>query len=150
MAAYFTAIVRAPLTGIVLIVEMTSSYALSLPLLLGCFCAYGAAEATGNLPIYETLLERDLASQQGHPASRKEAIVLDLEIEPDSAFDGRKVRDLGLPAGVLLVSFREGHEEFVPDAETSLGAHMHVTAVVSPLAVDGLDALREGCSGNVV
>ena len=34
MAALFAAIVRAPLTGIVLIVEMTASYALMLPLLL--------------------------------------------------------------------------------------------------------------------
>ena len=65
MAAYFTAIVRAPLTGIVLIVEMTSSYALSLPLLAACFCAYGVAEAARNLPIYEELLQRDLASGKG-------------------------------------------------------------------------------------
>ena len=37
MAAYFTAIVRAPLTGIVLIVEMTGNYSLILPLFTACF-----------------------------------------------------------------------------------------------------------------
>lgn len=37
MAAYFTAIVRAPLTGIMLIIEMTGNYSLMLPLLVSCF-----------------------------------------------------------------------------------------------------------------
>ena len=45
MAAYFTAIVRAPLTGIMLIVEMTGNYSQMLPLLVSCFCAYIVAEA---------------------------------------------------------------------------------------------------------
>jgi len=60
MAAYFTAIVRAPLTGIVLIVEMTAGYSLMLPLLCACLAAYAVAEAMGDEPIYEALLERML------------------------------------------------------------------------------------------
>src|SRR5262249_41815193 len=40
MAVYFSAIVRAPLTAIVLILEMTANYSLMLPLLVGCFAAY--------------------------------------------------------------------------------------------------------------
>jgi len=145
MAAYFAAIVRAPLTGIVLIVEMTSSYALSLPLLLACFCAYGAAEATRNLPIYEELLERDLVSRDDSTTNGPETIVVELEVEPNSHFDGRKVRELGLPSGVLIVSCREGDNEFVPDANTLLTAYMRITAVVSRLAVSGLEVLRNGC-----
>ena len=60
MAAYFTAIVRAPLTGIVLIVEMTGNYSLILPLFTACFSAYVIAEWWPDVPIYEALLERDL------------------------------------------------------------------------------------------
>ncbi len=60
MAAYFASIVRAPLTGIVLIAEMTGDYALLLPLFVAAFAAYGVAEALRELPIYETLLERSL------------------------------------------------------------------------------------------
>ena len=55
MAAFFASVVRAPLTGIVLIVEMTGSYALMLPLLVACFCAYLVAEGVGSPPIYESL-----------------------------------------------------------------------------------------------
>ena len=55
MGAMFTAIVRAPLTGIVLMIELTGSYAFMLPLLVSCLVAYGVAEAMGNTPIYEAL-----------------------------------------------------------------------------------------------
>jgi CIC family chloride channel protein len=59
MAALFAAIVRAPLTGIVLILEMTGTYEQMLSLLVATSCAYAVAEALRSRPIYETLLERD-------------------------------------------------------------------------------------------
>lgn len=58
MGALFAAAVRAPLTGIVLMVEMTGQYNIMLPLLTACLCAYGVAEALHTPPIYEALLER--------------------------------------------------------------------------------------------
>jgi len=58
MGALLTAIVRAPLTGIVLMIELTGQYEFMLPLLVSCFAAYGIAEALGNTPIYESLRER--------------------------------------------------------------------------------------------
>ena len=58
MAAYFTAIVRAPLTGVMLITEMTGNYSQMLSLLVSCFCAYAVAEVLKELPIYETLSDR--------------------------------------------------------------------------------------------
>jgi CIC family chloride channel protein len=61
MGALFTAIVRAPLTGIVLMIELTGVYGFMLPLLVSCLAAYGVAEACGNLPIYEALRRRSAA-----------------------------------------------------------------------------------------
>jgi CIC family chloride channel protein len=63
MAAYFTAIVRAPLTGIILIAEMTAGYSLLLPLLAACFTSYAIAELCRESPIYEALLERSLGER---------------------------------------------------------------------------------------
>ncbi|ACB76306.1 H(+)/Cl(-) exchange transporter ClcA [Opitutus terrae] len=60
MGAMFTAVVRAPLTGIVLMVELTGTYGFMLPLLVSCMAAYGVAELLGNMPIYEALRERSL------------------------------------------------------------------------------------------
>lgn len=58
MGALFTATVRAPLTGIVLMIELTGEYGFMLPLLVSCLAAYGVAEALGDMPIYEALRER--------------------------------------------------------------------------------------------
>jgi CIC family chloride channel protein len=58
MGALLTSIVRAPLTGIVLMIELTGEYNYMLPLLASCFVAYGVAEALRDVPIYEALRER--------------------------------------------------------------------------------------------
>jgi len=58
MGALLTSIVRAPLTGIVLMIELTGKYDFMLPLLVSCFVAYGIAEGLRNAPIYEALRER--------------------------------------------------------------------------------------------
>jgi len=55
MAAFFTGVVRAPLTGIVLVVEMTASVNMLLPMLSACFAAMLVPTLLGNAPIYESL-----------------------------------------------------------------------------------------------
>lgn len=146
MAAYFTAIVRAPLTGIVLIVEMTGNYRQMLPLLVACFCAYAVAELLKDLPIYEALLERDLLRDGSH-IKLKEPMVMDFLIEQGALFVGREVRLLGLPPGCVLVRCAEGGRVFVPTATTILEAHMKITVVIAPEAAHGLTSLRNGCKG---
>jgi CIC family chloride channel protein len=144
MAAYFTAIVRAPLTGVVLIIEMTGNYAQMLPLLVACFCAYLVAEGLGELPIYENLLERDLGRGGALPDADG-PVVMELEVEPGSPFEGCELRELGLPPGCILVSCRTGSREWLPTAETRLEAHVHVTAIVAPEAKGAAAVLRNGC-----
>jgi CIC family chloride channel protein len=60
MAAFFTAVVRAPVTGIVLVAEMTASLTLLLPMLGACFAAMAVPTLLGNAPIYDTLRQRTL------------------------------------------------------------------------------------------
>jgi CIC family chloride channel protein len=60
MAALFSSTVQAPLTGIVLIVEMTGQNTLMLPLLVSCLTAYVLPERLGAKPIYHTLMEREM------------------------------------------------------------------------------------------
>jgi len=144
MAAYFTAIVRAPLTGIVLIVEMTGNYQQMLPLLVSCFCAYAVAEYMKQLPIYEALLERDLIRDGTH-VTLKEPMVINLTVEKGAPFAGREVRMLGLPSGCVLIRCAESGREFVPTALTRLEPHMRITAVIAPQAAEALTILRHGC-----
>jgi CIC family chloride channel protein len=65
MAAFFTAVVRAPVTGIVLVTEMTGGFTLLLPLLGACFAAMLLPTLLRNPPIYDSLRERTLQSQKG-------------------------------------------------------------------------------------
>jgi CIC family chloride channel protein len=58
MAAFFTAVVRAPITGITLIIEMTGSFPLLLPMLFACFTAMLVPTFLANRPIYESLREK--------------------------------------------------------------------------------------------
>ncbi|MDX2227405.1 MAG: H(+)/Cl(-) exchange transporter ClcA [Verrucomicrobiae bacterium] len=60
MGALFCGSVRAPLTGMILLVEMTADYALILPLLTACLFAYGVTEWLRVPPLYDTLMNRDM------------------------------------------------------------------------------------------
>jgi len=55
MAALFTAVVRAPVTGIVLAIELTGSFTLLLPMLGACFAAMLVPTFLRNPPIYDSL-----------------------------------------------------------------------------------------------
>lgn len=60
MAALFTAAVRAPVTGIALVVEMTGATSLLVPLLTACFAATLTADRMGSVPVYDSLRLRML------------------------------------------------------------------------------------------
>ena len=59
MAAFFTATIRAPLTGIVICLEMTGCYSLFFPMLATCLGAYLIPTLLKDLPIYDALAARD-------------------------------------------------------------------------------------------
>ncbi len=65
MGALFAATVRAPVTGLVLVMEMTLNYSLTLPLIVTCMSSAITAEILGGRPIYTVLLERALNLSQG-------------------------------------------------------------------------------------
>ncbi len=149
MAAFLTAIVRAPVTGVVLIFEMTGHYDLMLPLLAASALAYIVAELLKDKPLYEALLHFDLARgsqvQAGEgPQPVSEALLVDVRLHRGAPFEGRRVRDLGLPHGCLLVTVRRGVQELVPDADLVLRAGDQITAVIDASANDGVASLRHG------
>jgi CIC family chloride channel protein len=60
MAAFFAAVVRAPVTGIILVTEMTGNFTLLLPMLSACFAAMLVPTLLGKPPIYDSLREGTL------------------------------------------------------------------------------------------
>lgn len=71
MGALFAASVRAPLTGIVLVLEMTNNYQLILPMIITCLGATLVAQFLGGQPLYSTILARTLARQGGQQVEVK-------------------------------------------------------------------------------
>ncbi|MDE1210697.1 H(+)/Cl(-) exchange transporter ClcA [Vibrio aestuarianus] len=66
MGALFAATVRAPITGILLVIEMTNNYYLILPLIITSLGAVIFAQMLGGQPIYSQLLHRTLKNAKLH------------------------------------------------------------------------------------
>ena len=70
MGAVFAGVIRAPITSVLIIFEMTGGYGLVLPLMLANMTAYMLARHLRPVPIYEALLAQDgivLPHQEGPP-----------------------------------------------------------------------------------
>jgi chloride channel protein, CIC family len=59
MGAVFAGVIRAPITSVLIIFEMTGGYGLVLPLMLANMTSYVLARRWSPLPVYEALLEQD-------------------------------------------------------------------------------------------
>jgi CIC family chloride channel protein len=68
MAAFFTGVVRAPVTGIVLVTEMTANVTFLLPMLGACFVAMLMPMLLRNAPIYDSLREHTIGQERRKPS----------------------------------------------------------------------------------
>lgn len=146
MCALFSGVVRAPLTGIILIAEMTGSYDMLLPLLAAAFTAYAVAEGLGDLPVYEALLQRE-AEKRGWNLDDGDLITAEFEVHAGSAFEGLPIHNLGLSEGVLIILCRIGGKEFVPRADTILRPNMRI--VVATSSPKGLRQVQAGVKSDL-
>lgn len=64
MAAYFSSVVKSPVTGSILILEMTGSFQHMLALLVVSLTAYVISDLTGGRPVYDELLDRALGKSK--------------------------------------------------------------------------------------
>ena len=123
MAGYFTAIVRAPVTGIILIFEMTGSLTHLLSIAIVTIVAYIVADLLKAKPIYESLLENLLKNRNlPTPQGVGEKVLLDFMILHNSALDNHLVKEIQWPNHCLIVSLRRDGQEFIPHGDTYLKA----------------------------
>ena len=72
MGVFFAAVVRCPLTSILIIFEMTRNYSIILPLMAGNMIAYAIAVKLRPIAIYDALLLQDKVSLKRLPSYRGE------------------------------------------------------------------------------
>lgn len=146
MAAFFVGSVRAPLTGIVLICEMTDGYTLLFPVCITALAAYMTAEALRSEPIYDALLRADL-SRTGHGPSQTEPRSVYMCIQSASPLAGRPICEAGLPRGCLIVSVDRNRKTLLPRADTVLLAGDHITVLTPGESPEAALKIVELCTG---
>ena len=124
MAAYFTAVVRAPITGSILITEMTGSFSHLLPLITVSLTAYVVTDLIGSKAIYELLLDNLLKNKKGNWLKGKggDKVVMEIPVSFGSEIEHKLVKDIQWPSDCLMVGIKRGEKEIIPNGETKIYA----------------------------
>lgn len=64
MVAYFSGVVQAPITAFVIVMEMTDSHTMILPLMATSFIAYAVSRKICPKPLYRTMAEKFISQQK--------------------------------------------------------------------------------------
>lgn len=118
MAGMFTAIVRAPLTGIILVVEMSGALTQLLSLSVVAILAYIVADLLKSAPIYESLLQRLLPQESRNTDPSR--VVIHVAIPHGCKAAGKRVSQVDWPEDCLLVCITRGGEERTPHGNSVL------------------------------
>lgn len=118
MAAFFTTIVKAPITAIIMICEFTGSFTPLLPVIIAVSIGYIIGEMSKTDGIYDELLE--MYEHETGIHERKVREVYTLTVERGSLADRREVRNILWPAGARVKEVHRKDEVILPDGNTVL------------------------------
>ena len=128
MAVFFTAIVRAPVTGALMTLELTWQFGFLLPAVLGVAAGYLVGDVFRVKPVYERLLEEML---EGESAGGLVHFAARYRVSEHCAALGRRLSDVLFPAEVRITRVERGEECFIPDGNSRLLAGDVLTAEAS-------------------
>ncbi|WP_028042213.1 ClC family H(+)/Cl(-) exchange transporter [Candidatus Stoquefichus massiliensis] len=135
MAGFFAGIVRAPITGIVLIAEMCGTLKLLLPIAAVSFIAYIVANSIGSVPIYESLLHR-LTKNKVSVDYVENKELISFVVSLGSIAVDQTVASLKLPPHCLLVSIVRGKSEIIPHGNTKFYVGDQVIIIVDRYRIE--------------
>ena len=123
MAGYFTAIVKAPITGMILLTEMTGSFSHLLSIALVSIIAYTITELLNSKPIYESLFERLIPSSKNvfHGES-KHKVILEIPVCLESKLENKMISEIEWPSNCLIAAIKRGDAEIIPKGNTIMYA----------------------------
>lgn len=129
MAGYLTASLKAPITGIILITEMTGNFTNLLSTGVVCLTAYMTAELFRSRPVYEVLLERLLHPEQAQAIQPKasDKLILEIPVHSGSRLDGMSIKRYIWPSQCLIVSVKRGSAELIPRGDLVLQGGDYLT-----------------------
>ena len=122
MAAYFVAVVRAPITGVILILEMTGSFHLLLALTTVAVVSFYVPELLGQQPVYEILYDRMKKDDNVVDEENQEKITIELAVMAESLLDGKAISEIIWPEEVLIIALIRNGVEKIPKGRTVMMA----------------------------
>lgn len=140
MAAFFAASVQSPVTGTILIMEMTSSYEHLLVLCTASLVALVVAQLCQGEPIYEALLQRNLAKNKPVLSSEERRNLLELTVSSGSQADGKYIGRIAWPAHTVIVDVKRGSGDIIPDDDTCLRAGDFIYVLTD--SIEGAESIR--------
>ena len=134
MAGFFTATIRSPITGIVLLSEKSGSTESLVAMLVVCLIAYIVPTLLGNEPIYESLLERLLNKRQHEYTPEPSKHVLSEYVVPlECKYIGVEIENIPFPKNSIVVSvIRNGSYVIArEDFKINYGDQIHILTDVN-------------------
>lgn len=116
MATFFTTIVKAPLTAIIMVVELTWQFTLLVPVVLGVSFGYMVNEVCGRRSLYDELLDGILDEQN----VRLEKHTYITTVEDGSIAMHKPIRDVLWPSNLLIRTIKRDGTSIVPASDTVL------------------------------
>ncbi|WP_026294953.1 ClC family H(+)/Cl(-) exchange transporter [Sediminispirochaeta bajacaliforniensis] len=121
MAANFTAIVRAPVTGAILILEMSGNFNHLLGLVGVCMSTYLVGSFIKSRPVYDVLLDRLIHRNPGiFVGNERRKVILEIPVSIDSFLEHKQVAHIDWPEGTVLIGIMRGEKEFIPKPKTEI------------------------------
>lgn len=131
MAGMFASIVRAPITGLILVCEMSGSFTQLGPLAVVCGVAYLVADLLGSEPVYESLLKLRIAAMKGKGLEKESGkSVVDYVVDLGAPIVGKKLKMVKLVDNALVITVKTEGEEIIPNGNTIIRAGDNITALV--------------------
>lgn len=123
MAGFLTAIVRAPLTAIILIFEMTGSIKFLLPLTLVCLITYAITNYLRIPPIYDYLLENLLKKNNIEIDESNDRMIINVNVQPGCKAENKFLKHVELPKNILVTKIERVGQDIIPNGETKLNTN---------------------------
>ena len=133
MAGALSSAVKAPVTSILLTVEMTGSLVHLFPVAACAFIALLVSDLLKTKPIYEALLERMMADggEQKPARSHKHGGIVEIPVEYGSRIAGKRLSEIELPEGVLIAGIHRGESDIVPNGKAVVMPGDYLTVLSS-------------------
>lgn len=123
MAGHFSSIVKAPITSILLISEMTGSLNHLLSLAIVVIISQLTSDILNSDPIYESLLSRIISKSINKYEGRVgKKTLLEISVQVYSELENKKIKDILWPENCLVVSINRGEKEILPKGDTIICA----------------------------